>query len=257
MIYALVIAAHNEEEFISDCIESVLNQTVLPRDIIVVNDNSTDRTAELLEKIKINNPLLKVIHHQSSDDHMPGSKVVAAFNYGLQHIEMNSIDLIVKLDADLILPNNYFEDIINCFKADSRLGIAGGFAYEQDNKGVWKLNHSMNTDHIRGAFKTYRKECFQQMEGLRTAMGWDTADELLAQFHGYTIKTLDHLKVKHLRPLGKAYSKKAKLLQGKAMYGLRYGFKAKKEKAPFLVSETEGAFIRKLRWKGIKQKLIP
>jgi hypothetical protein len=116
-------------------------------------------------------------------------------------------------------------------------------------------------------------------------MGWDTADELLAQYHGYKIKTLDHLKVKHLRPLGKAYNKKAKLLQGKAMFGLRYGFtlsliasfksaykqarlklfidqiqgylKAKKEKAPYLVSETEGAYIRKLRWSGIFKKLIP
>jgi hypothetical protein len=124
-----------------------------------------------------------------------------------------------------------------------------------------------------------------KMNGLRVAMGWDTADELLAQYHGYKIKTLDHLKVKHLRPLGKAYNKKAKLLQGKAMFGLRYGFtlsliasfksaykqarlklfidqiqgylKAKKEKAPYLVTETEGAYIRKLRWSGIFKKLIP
>lgn len=285
MNYSLVIAAHNEEDFIIDCLNSVFSQTVLPKEVVVVNDNSTDRTETLLREFQSKHSDLKILNHSSSIDHMPGSKVVTAFNYGLQEIDLDSIDLIVKLDADLILPSNYFEEVINCFQADEQIGIAGGFAYEQNKIGSWELNHPMNKDHVRGAFKTYRIECFQKMNGLRVAMGWDTADELLAQYHGYQIKTLDHLKVKHLRPLGKAYHKKAKLLQGKAMYGLRYGFtlsliasfksaykqarlkliihqlqgylKAKKEKAPYLVTETEGAYIRKLRWSGIFKKLIP
>jgi glycosyltransferase involved in cell wall biosynthesis len=285
MNYSLVIAAHNEEDFIIDCLNSVFSQTVLPKEIVVVNDNSTDRTEALLREFQSKRSELKVLNHSSSSDHMPGSKVVAAFNYGLQEIKLNSIDLIVKLDADLILPSNYFEEVIDCFQTDIQIGIVGGFAYEQDKSGTWKLNHPMNKNHVRGAFKTYRVDCFQKMNGLRVAMGWDTADELLAQYHGYKIKTLDHLKVKHLRPLGKAYNKKAKLLQGKAMFGLRYGFtlsliasfksaykqarlklfidqiqgylKAKKEKAPYLVTETEGAYIRKLRWSGIFKKLIP
>lgn len=285
MNYSLVIAAHNEEDFIINCLNSVFSQTVLPKEVVVVNDNSTDRTEALLREFQSKRSELKVLNHSSSSDHMPGSKVVAAFNYGLAEIDLDTIDLIVKLDADLILPSNYFEEVINCFQTDEQIGIAGGFAYEQNKIGSWELNHPMNKDHVRGAFKTYRIECFMKMNGLRVAMGWDTADELLAQYHGYKIKTLDHLKVKHLRPLGKAYNKKAKLLQGKAMFGLRYGFtlsliasfksaykqarlklfidqiqgylKAKKEKAPYLVTETEGAYIRKLRWSGIFKKLIP
>ncbi len=285
MNYSLVIAAHNEEDFIIDCLNSVFSQTILPKEVVVVNDNSTDHTEKLLKEFQSNYPELKVLHHSSSSEHMPGSKVIAAFNYGLAEIDLDTIDLIVKLDADLILPSTYFEEVINCFQSDDQIGIVGGFAYEQDKSGNWKLNHPMNKEHVRGAFKTYRKELFRAMGGLRVAMGWDTADELLAQYHGYKIKTLDQLKVKHLRPLGKAYNKKAKLLQGKAMYGLRYGFtlsliasiksafkqarlkliidqiqgylKAKKEKAPYLVTETEGAYIRKLRWSGIFKKLIP
>ncbi len=285
MNYSLVIAAHNEEDFIIDCLNSVFSQTVLPKEVVVVNDNSTDRTETLLGEFQSNQSALKVLNHCSSSDHMPGSKVVAAFNYGLQEIDLDSIDLIVKLDADIILPSNYFEEVINCFQSDTQIGIAGGFAYELDKNGTWKLNHPMDKNHVRGAFKTYSVDCFLKMNGLRIAMGWDTADELLAQYHGYQIKTLDHLKVKHLRPLGKAYHKKAKLLQGKAMYGLRYGLtlcliasfksaykqarlkliidqlqgylKAKKEKAPYLVTEAEGAYIRNFRWNRIFKKLIP
>jgi hypothetical protein len=115
-------------------------------------------------------------------------------------------------------------------------------------------------------------------------MGWDTVDELLAQYHGFKIHTDDTLKVKHLRPTGKAYNKKAKGLQGSAMYTMRYGFwitciaslkmalqqkkfsvlsdnlkgyfEAKKSKTPFLISKKEGSFIRKLRWANIRKKII-
>ena len=133
-------------------------------------------------------------------------------------------DFIVKLDADIILPDSYFEKVAKIFSTDVKIGIAGGFAFEQDKNGEWKLNHPMDKDHVRGAFKAYTKRCFKAIGGLRTAMGWDTVDELLAQYNGFNIYTDSNLKVKHLRPLGNAYNKKAKLLQGKAMYTLRYGF---------------------------------
>ena len=43
----------------------------------------------------------------------------------------------------------------------------------------WQLNHPMNKDHVRGAFKAYIKNCFKAIGGLKKAMGWDTIDELL------------------------------------------------------------------------------
>jgi len=46
----------------------------------------------------------------------------------------------------------------------------------------------------------------------------------LQSFNGFLIQTDPNLKIKHLRPTGKAYNKNAKRLQGKAMYSMRYGF---------------------------------
>lgn len=54
---------------------------------------------------------------------MPGSKVVNAFNKGFELLDQD-FDIIVKLDADIILPPNYFEKLTEIFK-DSRVGIAG------------------------------------------------------------------------------------------------------------------------------------
>ncbi|MFX0555362.1 glycosyltransferase [Maribacter sp. CXY002] len=284
MDYYVVIPAHNEESFLRFALNSILQQTLPPKKVIVVNDNSSDGTEKVIDEFVAKNTTIQKLNTLSSTQHIPGSKVINAFNKGLKQLDTD-YDFIVKLDADIILPDNYFENIAYVFKDRPQTGIAGGFAYEQNKAGEWELNHPMNKDHVRGAFKAYTKKCFEAIGGLKNAMGWDTVDELLAQYHGYGVHTDPLLKVKHLRPTGIAYDQKAKLLQGKAMYTMRYGFwitliaslkmafkqhkrmaffdnmhgyfEAKKEKSPFIVSKQEGKFIRNLRWKNIKQKLLP
>ena len=283
MHYYVIVPAHNEEGFLADTLNSILRQSLQPKRVIVVNDNSTDDTEDIIDQFVALSPIFEKLNTRSSTEHMPGSKVINAFNKGLQLLDEN-YDFVVKLDADVILPDNYFEKIVYIFRGQPKVGIAGGFIYEQNEDGQWKLNHPMDKNHVRGAFKAYTKKCFKAIGGLRSAMGWDTVDELLAQYHGHEIYTDDALKVKHLRPTGKAYNKKAKHLQGKAMFTMRYGFlittiaslkmalkqkkpqafmdnlygylDARKEKEQFLVTKAEGNFIRKLRWRNIKRKLL-
>ena len=282
MEYYIIIPAHNEEAFISLTLESILLQTLPPKKVVVVNDHSNDGTPEIVETFGQSVPYIELLNTTSDKSHMPGSKVINAFNKGMKLLD-DEYDFIVKLDADIVLPKNYFQSIATIFSQSPEVGIAGGFAYELDDQGNWKLNHPMDKKHVRGAFKAYSKKCFKDIGGLKNAMGWDTVDELLAQFHGFEVLTDESLHVKHLRPTGKAYNKKARLLQGKAMYRMRYGFlitfiaslkmalKSKKTKVlfdnllgyyqargnreKFLVTLEEGTFIRQLRWKNIKSKL--
>jgi len=281
--YYIVICAHNEEAYLAATLNAVLSQTMQPKKVLVVNDNSTDKTETIIDEfVSENNHIIKV-NKSSSALHMPGAKVVEAFNEGFELLD-DQYDFIVKLDADIILPENYFEKISELIYSDPRAGILGGFAYEQDSKGVWKLNHPMNKDHVRGAFKSYTKQCFKTIGGLKNSIGWDTVDELLAQYNDFKVITDDTLKIKHLRPLGASYNKQARYLQGEAMYRMRYGYfisfiaslkiafkrkktilfidtlkgysKANKKNLPFLVSKKEGEFIRKLRWQKILNKLF-
>ncbi|TDQ28958.1 glycosyltransferase [Zeaxanthinibacter enoshimensis] len=283
MHYYVVIPAHNEEAHLRATLTSLCVQKLMPKKIVVVNDNSTDDTERIIDHFITKHPAIEKVNTSSSDLHLPGSKVINAFNAGLELLD-EEYDFIVKLDADVILPENYFEEIALTFRTDENVGIAGGFIYEEDSNGQWKLNHPMNHDHVRGAIKSYSKKCFQAIGGLKNAMGWDTIDELLAQYHGFRIVTIDELHVKHLRPLGKAYNRKARLLQGMAMYQMRYGFmitviaslkmawklknplvflhnmqgffKAADIGSPYLVSPDEGAFTRALRWRNIRKKLF-
>ncbi|HJS00396.1 MAG TPA: glycosyltransferase family 2 protein [Flavobacterium sp.] len=282
MKYYIVIPAHNEEEFISLTLESLVSQTLLPKKVVIVNDNSTDRTAEIVLAFAKDNPFISLVEKKSSAIHLPGSKVIQAFQKGLETLDDN-YDVIVKLDADLIFPNNYFETITKHFNSDPTIGMVGGFCFIEKN-GDWILENLTDKDHIRGALKAYRKETFKQIGGLRPQMGWDTVDELLCKFYNWKVVTDESLKVKHLKPTGANYNKTARYKQGEAFYTLGYGFwitsiasaklsfmkkkpllffdyiqgflKAKSEKKPLMVTKEQAKFIRQYRLKKMKEKLF-
>jgi glycosyltransferase involved in cell wall biosynthesis len=282
MNYYIVIPAYNEEAFIALTLQSLVSQTVLPKKVVVVNDNSTDKTAEIVLAFAKDNQFITLVNKTSEAIHLPGSKVIQAFHKGFETLDDN-YDVIVKLDGDLIIPNNYFETILNIFKNDPTVGMAGGFAYIEKN-GEWILENLTDKDHIRGAFKAYRKECFLQIGNLKPAMGWDTVDELLSKFYNWKVVTDASLIIKHLKPTGANYNKAARYKQGESFYTLGYGFfittissaklammkkkpllffdyikgfwKAKKAKTPLLVTKEQASFIRNYRLQKMKQKLF-
>ncbi len=282
MDFYIIIPAHNEQDSIGLTLDSLVHQTLLPKQVVVVNDNSTDNTQDIVESYTTKHPWVRLINSKSSNQHLPGSKIINAFYKGLETLDDN-YDVICKFDADLIFPENYLEQLAHHFNANGRLGMTSGFCYVQKNNN-WVLENLTRKDHIRGALKAYRKACFLQIGKLKPSMGWDTVDELLAKYYGWEILTDETLHVKHLKPTGISYNKSSKYLQGEAMYKMRYGFiitfisaiklaykkhslslfrdyiagyfKAKKNKTPYLVSEEQGVFIRKLRWQGMLQKFI-
>lgn len=281
MDFYIVIPAHNEAEFLEQTLQSLVNQTLKPKKIVIVNDHSTDDTQLIIEKFSSGHNFIVSIQKTSSSQHVPGSKIINAFYAGFNTLD-NNYDVICKFDADLIFPEDYLEKIAEHFKVNNNIGMAGGFCYIESN-GEWILENLTNKEHLRGALKAYRKECFEQIGELKPSIGWDTVDELLAQYYGWIIKTDAALIVKHLRPTGSGYKASSSLLQGEAMYKMGYGIiitlisavkiafkkkqfalipdylkgfiKAKKQKIPFLVTKEQAQFIRKFRWRGILNKL--
>ncbi|WP_406684833.1 glycosyltransferase family 2 protein [Seonamhaeicola sp. MEBiC1930] len=281
MNFYIVIPAHNEESSIGLTLDSLIYQSLKPKQVVVVNDNSTDKTLEVVEGYSFKHDFVTLVNTKSSNEHLPGAKIINAFYKGYEVLD-EDYDVICKFDADLIFPSNYLEQLALHYKESKKLGMVSGFCYIEKNEG-WKLENLTRKDHIRGALKAYRKQCFLDIGKLKPSMGWDTVDELLAKYYNWQILTDSTLHVKHLKPTGISYNKASKYLQGEAMYKMRYGFiitlisalklaykkrnfnlfkdymagyfKAKKEKPEQLVTEEQGKFIRKLRWKGMLKKL--
>ena len=88
MKYYIVIPAYNEEAFIALTLQSLVSQTLLPKKVVVVNDNSTDKTAEIVLAFAKENPFITLVNKTSEAIHLPGSKVIQAFHKGFETLDI-------------------------------------------------------------------------------------------------------------------------------------------------------------------------
>src|SRR5690606_35283535 len=147
--------------YLERCLNSFVEQTILPRKIVVVNDGSSDDTRAIVDYFADNYSFIEGIHRQSENKHSPGSKVVQAFYEGLGTLD-GDFDIIGKFDADLILPPNYFEKVLQLFSSDERIGVAGGNLYIEKDE-IWEYENISKKSKVRGPIKLYRKKCFEEI----------------------------------------------------------------------------------------------
>jgi glycosyltransferase involved in cell wall biosynthesis len=278
----VVMPVHNEAAQIRSCLESFAGQTRPPDSLRVVDDHSTDATADIVREYAAAHPWIQLVEHRSSASRQPGAKVVEAFLAGLP-ANWEHFDYIGKFDGDIILPADYFEKLLETFVPESNLGMCSGLMYIE-KLGDWVYEPIAERSHVRGPVKFYSRDCFQAIGGLRPFIGWDTADVLLARFYGFESQTRKDLMVKHLRPTGRGYSARNAGLQGLALYNLRYGWllsgiaackmaltrrkpllplhalyayiRAYMGGKPRMLSKEQGRFARKLRWRGVFDRLF-
>lgn len=277
MKIGIVIPAHNEAAFIQQTLDSLVAQTRLPDVLCVVDDHSTDDTPEIIHSYVDKHDWIHTISVHSSDQHLPGAKVIRAWKQGLAYV--SDCDIVCKFDADLVFPTDYLARLETQFELNPKIGMFGGVLQVMGAQQNWVDETISNTNHIRGPIKAYRKVCLDQMGGLKEALGWDTLDVLLAQYHGWETATDPTLKVKHFRPTGSAYALPKHV---ETFYAMRYGywitmlavfkqqgfglktwyqahrayFKVQSNRLPFLVDKQQGVFIRRMRWKGIWSKVL-
>ncbi len=278
----IVTPACNEEKHLSELIDSIINQSILPAQWIIVDDGSTDNTSNVIKQSIMKYSWIKYLRKEKTGPRSPGKSVMETFYFGFNNRTLTEYDIVLKLDADLVLPSNYLETIVNEFKKNSKTGIAGGVCVVESNDN-YVLEQETNLDHIRGAIKAYRKECFEEIGGLVKKMGWDTVDEHHARFKGWEVSVLNHLEVVHQRSTHQEYGfVKAAFRNGQMLYSIRMdvflviGNSIKKVfKFPYfllgasmflgylfaffsrherIVNKDLGKFIRRYRYKKIFQR---
>jgi glycosyltransferase involved in cell wall biosynthesis len=277
----IIVPFYNEADHLKKSIESFIDQSYPLDKIILVDDHSTDNSLQIAKKYESNT--IKIVQTDARSERKPGKKVINAFNVGLKEIDINQYDLLGKFDADILLPDHYFEQMVNAFKKDHQLGICSGLLYIRYNN-KWIYEAIADENKIRGPLKLYRVDCFKQIDGLRNGIGWDSVDQYLANYYQWTTSVLKQIKVKHLKPTGSGYSNQHAFEFGKSMYVMRYGLFisslaisklafAKKsisflimagkgywfacnKKVDKIVTSEEGKFIRQYRLKAMKKRFL-
>ena len=198
--YVLISPVRDEEKYIEKTVLSVLGQSVRPLQWVIVDDASRDRTPEILRKYEQQFPWIRVMRLEHGSERQPGAPVISAFNAGFDIVADSKFDFVVKFDCDLCIPPDYFEQLLERFRADKALGIASGVYLERADE-TWQPV-KMPAYHAAGAAKMIRAECFRQIGGFVCSRGWDTVDEIKAQFKGWKTTHFKDLKFYHLKNEG-------------------------------------------------------
>jgi len=202
MNYVVITPVRDEEEHILSTLESMIRQTVVPKEWIIVNDGSKDNTGKIIDEFAARYGWIKAVHRVDRGFRKAGGGVVDAFNDGYRALTTDTWDFVVKFDGDLTFDANYFEACFDEFQRDSELGVGGGVICYVEN-GEKRFEEAPSF-HVRGATKIYRKACWQKIDGLLAAPGWDTIDEIKANSLGWKTRSFPHLHLIHQRDTGAA-----------------------------------------------------
>lgn len=198
--YLIVTPARDEADYLPDLIRSLLAQHVPFARWVIVDDGSTDGTLDLARGLESEDGRVSVLARTARESRRAGCGDIEAFNAGLSLAgDIDGYDYIGKLDADLVLPPDYFRRLFAEFDRDPLLGIAGGHCYNRVGDRL-KLDRVPDS-HVRGATKTYRRDCFQQLRPLPEVPGWDTVDEVRARGRGWTTRSFRKNGVIHQKPV--------------------------------------------------------
>ncbi len=212
--YVVVSPVRDEAQYLRHTIGSMLQQTIRPAEWIVVNDGSSDGTAEIAARLASEVDWISAVHRpdrtessrfRTSADRgarAREAKEIEAFYEGFERITATDWDFLVKLDGDVGFEPDYFEKCFAAFDADPKLGIAGGLICNLVN-GELHLE-LVPGFHVRGATKIYRRDCWRDIGGVVRGAGWDTLDEVKANMLGWSTRSLSELRVVHYRLTGSA-----------------------------------------------------
>lgn len=216
--YILVTPAKNEEKKLPLLAKSIIEQTITPKLWVIVDDGSTDNTAKIIKELERN---YEWIH--SSNTHTKivdlGKHFAEILNEGFdlaisicnnKNIEFNYLG---KVDADLLLPVNCFEDLIKKAQENMKIGIIGpgvdivnsdrvisynGTSYSDITEDQIILGDNSLLEDPSDAIRLFRKECFSQIGGFSVTVAPDSVINAKAKILGWSTKRIKDLKVYHI-----------------------------------------------------------
>jgi glycosyltransferase involved in cell wall biosynthesis len=117
---ALIISTYNWPQALNQTLRSVANQTILPNEVLIADDGSDERTANLIQEFQTIHPTLNIKHVWHEDN---GFRLAAIRN---KAIRMAQSDYIIQIDGDIIIDKNFIADhlsikAIGYFVTGSRL----------------------------------------------------------------------------------------------------------------------------------------
>lgn len=167
MLVSVIIPCYNVEAYIAECLESVFLQTYSEIEVICVDNNSSDKTVELLQQYEAQGKI-KLLKEEKAG-------ASSARNKGLS---VANGDWIQFLDADDLLLPEKIKHQLALINGNKEVAFIAGACYKQTVEGKRTATVLAETDRFKALFTTSLGNTCSNLfntDKLRTIGGWNEA----------------------------------------------------------------------------------
>ncbi len=208
-----VMAVRNEEATIQGALLALGRQTLAPAVVAVVDDGSTDGTADALKRIHglpFQVRVASLPYHEGSNVGKP--ELARTLNAGLKLLDSYRppIDYVIDVGSDHRLPDGYIETLVERMESDPRLVVVSGW-----------IEGEPYTDYApRGSGMLISADFWRRANGLRFPLiyGWESWVFLKAKQMGFESKSFKDVRSR----VSRRTSLRKGVLYGRGMYALGY-----------------------------------
>lgn len=143
---SFVIPAHDAQAFVEAAIRSALDQSLPPREVVVVDDGSTDATREVIERIASEDARVRLVRHERNRGH------AAALTTG---IDAAASPLVAVLDADDLATSTRLEAQVGLFADPAVAAVGGGAAFvDVEGREFARVTYPTGADEVRARLQS-------------------------------------------------------------------------------------------------------
>ena len=201
--YIVITPARNEAQFIELTIKSMIAQTVRPLKWIIVSDDSTDGTDDIVNRYAAEHSWIELLRMpERRERHFAGK--VHAFNAGYARVKGLDHEVICSLDGDISFDENYFSFLLQKLADDSKLGLVGT-PFQEGQNPIYDYRY-VSIEHVSGACQVFRRQCFEDIGGYVPVEGGciDHIAVITARMRGWKTRTFTEKVCQHHRAIGTA-----------------------------------------------------
>lgn len=223
----LISPVRDEAAHVERMARAVARQRRPPDLWLVVDDGSQDDTPQRLAALAREIPWMRVLRaparpRAEGEDGLAIAAEARAFNWALATVDLERFAFVGKLDGDVELAEDHFEQLLRRFARIPSLGIAGCRLVEPAGRHWRPLR--IPEHHVHGAVKLYSRACLERIGGVQERLGWDTIDETYARMAGFITRTFPGVVARHHRPSASASGRlRGRARHGECAYVVRYG----------------------------------
>jgi glycosyltransferase involved in cell wall biosynthesis len=153
---SVIVCTYNAKDELKECLKSLENQDYREKEIIVVNDASTDDTSEFLKRYQNQTEMETIVVTNKTNHGVAGSR-----NVGTQHA---TGDIIAFTDADCVADPRWISELVEGYGRNG-VGAVGGSICDKEITNIWELSDKGH-DYVAPAedYVSYVQGCNMSFE---------------------------------------------------------------------------------------------